>query len=577
MTGIRSSFVLLAMLALQAIAYAQAMTLPSEPNRRPIVVAIDEATPQSAGDAAVRQRAEDLATQASDRFSEILSEDKAAPGDDVFSPLWGWLSQSASDYSDVIVAKLKHPVGDVVLIAPPGSTKLAQAGAPPETPKTEPEPQSGLNWITIVDGVRNWLAQANSSYRNEIVKKLVRPAPPAVAEGEAPVTQPAPQSQPAMRSMSPQAGVEPAPPPMAGAQPAPGPAPSPAPETGAGPAAVPEARRTGDAAEQAAEDAAAKSRAEEIKRIADAEEGKRRAAEERRLAEEADRKAEADKAEARDRAEAEEAEDRAEARRREKAEAEAQRAAEAAEAKRKAAEAKRAAQAAEVKRRAEAEAERKAQAKRGAEAAEAKRKEAEAKRAADAAEAERKAEEKKRLAEEAEAERKAVEDAQRLAQAETKSAPEADPSKIPAADTPAKQSEPPAQDEAADVRSEPAQSTPVAPRAEKRKVRSAKAHGKKRVKKARRKVQKAHYRGSRKVRRKVYRSRRYVEAPAWSVEDARVYIVRRGDTLSAIAKRYYGSGSAYRAIYKANRDRIRNPHLIFPRQRIYIPQRRRWR
>ena len=54
-----------------------------------------------------------------------------------------------------------------------------------------------------------------------------------------------------------------------------------------------------------------------------------------------------------------------------------------------------------------------------------------------------------------------------------------------------------------------------------------------------------------------------------------MYIVRRGDTLSAIAKRYYGSGSGYRAIYKANRDRVRNPHLIYPRQRLYIPHRRR--
>ena len=76
MTGIRSSFVLLAMLALQAIGSAQATTSPAAPNRRPIVVAVDQTTPQPAGDAAVRRRAEDLATEASDRFSEILSKDE---------------------------------------------------------------------------------------------------------------------------------------------------------------------------------------------------------------------------------------------------------------------------------------------------------------------------------------------------------------------------------------------------------------------------------------------------------------------------------------------------------------------
>jgi nucleoid-associated protein YgaU len=64
---------------------------------------------------------------------------------------------------------------------------------------------------------------------------------------------------------------------------------------------------------------------------------------------------------------------------------------------------------------------------------------------------------------------------------------------------------------------------------------------------------------------KVYGYRRTVRRAA------RSYVVRRGDTLSGIARRYYGHGTRYRRIYQANRHKIRNANLIYPRQRIYIP------
>ncbi|MEZ5775076.1 MAG: LysM peptidoglycan-binding domain-containing protein [Hyphomicrobiaceae bacterium] len=51
----------------------------------------------------------------------------------------------------------------------------------------------------------------------------------------------------------------------------------------------------------------------------------------------------------------------------------------------------------------------------------------------------------------------------------------------------------------------------------------------------------------------------------------RYHRVRRGDTLWGIARRYYGRGSRYPRIYGANRRRIRNPDLIYPRQRLLIP------
>ncbi len=49
------------------------------------------------------------------------------------------------------------------------------------------------------------------------------------------------------------------------------------------------------------------------------------------------------------------------------------------------------------------------------------------------------------------------------------------------------------------------------------------------------------------------------------------YTVEKGDTLWAIAKKYYESGSQYTKIYQANADKIRNPNLIYPGQVLTIP------
>jgi nucleoid-associated protein YgaU len=50
-----------------------------------------------------------------------------------------------------------------------------------------------------------------------------------------------------------------------------------------------------------------------------------------------------------------------------------------------------------------------------------------------------------------------------------------------------------------------------------------------------------------------------------------VYVIRRGDTLWAIAKRYLGSGLRYTAIFQDNRGKITNPNLIHPQQEVSIP------
>jgi len=51
-----------------------------------------------------------------------------------------------------------------------------------------------------------------------------------------------------------------------------------------------------------------------------------------------------------------------------------------------------------------------------------------------------------------------------------------------------------------------------------------------------------------------------------------VYEIQAGDTLSAIAKRHYGNANDWRKIYEANRDVIKNPDLIYPGQKITIPE-----
>jgi len=50
-------------------------------------------------------------------------------------------------------------------------------------------------------------------------------------------------------------------------------------------------------------------------------------------------------------------------------------------------------------------------------------------------------------------------------------------------------------------------------------------------------------------------------------------VVARGASLWRIARRLYGSGVAYTVIFAANRDRIRDPDLIYPGQVFAIPPR----
>jgi hypothetical protein len=306
---------------------------------------------------ALRQRAEDLAGAASQRFTDILDKQQevaqsgapqpatktSATDAGTFAPVWSWLSRSSKSYQDVVIAQLKNPDGWVVVVQRNADTAPTPMPAAPAAQEEAPRELHG--WTGLVERVRDWLARANRSYRNEIVTPLRQPSPP---ETPSETAQQPPQAAPLTT-------------PMPGAA---------APLAVAPQAAPPVAA---DAAE------ATRKAEERIKREAEAADAKRRA--------DADALV--------------------------KHEAEAERLAAQAEAKRKADAAAKVEAAAQAKREAAA-----AEAKRKSDAAEAKRTaDAQAKRVAAEAESKRKADEtRRRLTEEADAERKAVAEAQ----AETK-------------------------------------------------------------------------------------------------------------------------------------------------------------
>lgn len=51
----------------------------------------------------------------------------------------------------------------------------------------------------------------------------------------------------------------------------------------------------------------------------------------------------------------------------------------------------------------------------------------------------------------------------------------------------------------------------------------------------------------------------------------RTYTVQSGDSLSKIARKYYGNANDYPKILNANKDKIKNKNLIYPNQVFIIP------
>ena len=52
---------------------------------------------------------------------------------------------------------------------------------------------------------------------------------------------------------------------------------------------------------------------------------------------------------------------------------------------------------------------------------------------------------------------------------------------------------------------------------------------------------------------------------------AQTYTVVKGDSLSKIAKHFYGDALDWKRIFEANRDQIQDPDLIHPGQELRIP------
>ena len=53
--------------------------------------------------------------------------------------------------------------------------------------------------------------------------------------------------------------------------------------------------------------------------------------------------------------------------------------------------------------------------------------------------------------------------------------------------------------------------------------------------------------------------------------EAQWHDVVRGDTLSAISKKYYGDANKYNAIFEANKPMLSSPDKIYPGQKLRIP------
>ncbi len=55
------------------------------------------------------------------------------------------------------------------------------------------------------------------------------------------------------------------------------------------------------------------------------------------------------------------------------------------------------------------------------------------------------------------------------------------------------------------------------------------------------------------------------------IDETTIYTVAAGDSLSRIARHFYGDGNAWKQIFDANRDQLTDPDRIKPGQMLKIP------
>ena len=59
---------------------------------------------------------------------------------------------------------------------------------------------------------------------------------------------------------------------------------------------------------------------------------------------------------------------------------------------------------------------------------------------------------------------------------------------------------------------------------------------------------------------------------AQPADESQYHTVVRGDTLSAIAKKFYGNANLYPKIFEANKPMLSNPDKIYPGQLFAFPE-----
>lgn len=59
--------------------------------------------------------------------------------------------------------------------------------------------------------------------------------------------------------------------------------------------------------------------------------------------------------------------------------------------------------------------------------------------------------------------------------------------------------------------------------------------------------------------------------PEEAEPEEQFYTVQKGDTLSKIARQFYGNANKYPVIFEANKPMLKSPDLIYPGQMLVIP------
>lgn len=531
-----------------------------------------------------RYRVAQAGTSATDQSEPARQRPSTVPENDFLAPVIEWLERSSRSYQDVIVRRLSE------------GQAQPQQPAPVSPPQDEhaPAPATGSGIVhdalarieqafeSIRFNAQEWLARARRTYSNEIVRPLSTPGtavPPEFArmgEGASQVAAPpVPDNRTAEAAGDENARQE---------------------ERRQAEAAAEDVRRSEEArgAKESA-DVARKAEEERLAALKQKEDEARRAedlrvAQEKAAADEAARK----EAEAASAAERKRLADEAEAARktREAKLAEERRQAEEA----KTAEAKRLAVLREAAAR-RAETQRLAEERRQKELRDAReRMAAEAKRLEESRKAEMKAAEARRAQEQLAQQKAGAGDAARKADEERKageqdkrSVGDAQPAERRAGEARDAEQKPQGakrptvatngETNAPKAESAPAQQRSVTAKKPKRHARSSqvrrkRAHHHARSQPSRRHARKARRSHSAHVHRSHRHARRHADRRAGmrGRRGAARYVVRRGDTLSRIARRYYGDPRKYRAIFRANRKRIRHPDVIRRGQRLIIPR-----